>query len=51
MVYIPNHIYVPVAYLAIVSSGYAFSAANPAYTLPGKKKKTHDPSVRLAHES
>lgn len=36
MIYTPNHIYVPVAYLAIVSAGYAFSAANPAYTLPGK---------------
>lgn len=37
MIYTPNHIYVPVAYLAILSAGYAFSAANPAYTLPGKQ--------------
>lgn len=36
MIHTPNHIYVPVAYLAIVSAGYAFSAANPAYTLPGE---------------
>jgi acyl-coenzyme A synthetase/AMP-(fatty) acid ligase len=35
MVYTPNHIFVPVAYLAIVSAGYSFSAGNPAYTLPG----------------
>jgi 4-coumarate--CoA ligase len=38
MIYTPNHIYVPVAYLAIVSAGYAFSAANPAYTLPGENR-------------
>jgi 4-coumarate--CoA ligase len=38
MIYTPNHIYVPVAYLAILSAGYAFSAANPAYTLRGEKR-------------
>lgn len=38
MIYTPNHVFVPVAYLAIVSAGYAFSAANPAYTLPGEKR-------------
>jgi acyl-CoA synthetase (AMP-forming)/AMP-acid ligase II len=36
MIYTPNHIFVPVAYLGIVGAGYIFSGANPAYTLPGK---------------
>ena len=36
MVYTPNHIFVPVAYLGAVGAGYAFSGANPVYTLPGK---------------
>jgi 4-coumarate--CoA ligase len=36
MIYTPNHIFVPVAYLGIVGAGYAFSGANPVYTLPGK---------------
>ncbi|KAH8651826.1 hypothetical protein BGZ60DRAFT_330912, partial [Tricladium varicosporioides] len=34
MIYTPNHIFVPVAYLGIVGAGYAFSGANPIYTLP-----------------
>jgi long-subunit acyl-CoA synthetase (AMP-forming) len=38
MLFTTNHIYVPVAYLGIVGSGYVFTAANPAYTIPGKKK-------------
>ena len=36
MTYTPNHIFVPVAYLGIVGAGYAFSGANPIYTLPGE---------------
>lgn len=36
MIYTPNHIFVPVAYLGIVGAGFAFSGANPIYTLPGK---------------
>lgn len=36
MIYTPNHVFVPVAYLGIVGAGYAFSGANPVYTLPGK---------------
>ena len=36
MIYTPNHIFVPVAYLGIVGAGYAFSGANPLYTLPGE---------------
>ncbi|ETS75249.1 hypothetical protein PFICI_13733 [Pestalotiopsis fici W106-1] len=34
MIYTPNHIFVPVAYLGIVGAGYVFSGANPAYTVP-----------------
>lgn len=36
MIYTPNHIFVPVAYLGVVGAGYAFSGANPIYTLPGE---------------
>jgi 4-coumarate--CoA ligase len=36
MIYTPNHVFVPVAYLGIVGAGCVFSGANPAYTLPGK---------------
>lgn len=32
----PNHIFVPVAMLGIIGGGYAFSGANPAYTVPGE---------------
>lgn len=34
MIYTPNHLFVPVAYLGIIGAGYAFSGANPIYTLP-----------------
>ncbi|EMC92608.1 hypothetical protein BAUCODRAFT_77563, partial [Baudoinia panamericana UAMH 10762] len=34
MIYTPNSIWVPVAYLGIVGSSRAFSAANPIYTVP-----------------
>lgn len=36
MIFTPNHIFVPVAYLGIVGSKRIFSGGNPAYTLPGK---------------
>jgi 4-coumarate--CoA ligase len=36
MIYTPNHIFVPVAYLGIVGAGFIFSGANPAYTVTGK---------------
>ncbi|OBT83337.1 hypothetical protein VE02_08541 [Pseudogymnoascus sp. 03VT05] len=51
MIYTPNHIYVPVAYLAILSAGYAFSAANPAYTLREMihQIKNTEAKVILAH--
>lgn len=36
MIFTPNHIFVPVAYLGIVGAGCVFSGANPSYTVPGK---------------
>lgn len=35
MMFTPNHIYVPSAYLGIVGSRRIFSAANPIYTVSG----------------
>ena len=35
MIFTPNHVYVPVAYLGIVGSKRIFSGANPAYTVSG----------------
>jgi 4-coumarate--CoA ligase len=35
VIFTPNHIFVPVAYLAFVGYGAAFSGLNPAYTLQG----------------
>lgn len=35
MMFTPNHIYVPAAYLGIVGSRRIFSAANPIYTVSG----------------
>jgi len=34
LIYSPNHIFIPVAYLGIVGSCRAFSAVNPIYTVP-----------------
>ena len=36
MIFTPNHIFVPVAYLGIVGSKRVFSGANPAYTISGQ---------------
>jgi 4-coumarate--CoA ligase len=36
MIFTPNHIYVPVAYLAFVGYGAAFSGSNPSYTVQGE---------------
>jgi 4-coumarate--CoA ligase len=38
MIYTPNHIFVPVAYLGIVGAGYAFSGCNPVYTQAGESQ-------------
>ena len=39
MIFTPNHIFVPIAYLGIVGAGLIFSGANPAYTVPGKNSQ------------
>ncbi|KFY17770.1 hypothetical protein V491_04936 [Pseudogymnoascus sp. VKM F-3775] len=51
MLFTPNHIFVPVAYLGIVGGGYTFSAANPAFTLRELAYQIDDvqPSVILVH--
>jgi len=36
MIFTPNHVFVPVAYLGIVGSKRIFSGANPAYTVSGQ---------------
>ena len=36
MIFTPNHIFVPVAYLGIVGSGRVFSGANSIYTVAGE---------------
>lgn len=35
LIYTPNQLLVPVAYLGIVGAGYVFSGCNPAYTVHG----------------
>lgn len=42
LLFTPNHIYVPVAYMAIVGLGAAFSGANPAFTEKGMYVSQHD---------
>ncbi|KIM99958.1 hypothetical protein OIDMADRAFT_42856 [Oidiodendron maius Zn] len=51
MIYTPNHIFVPVAYLGIVGAGYAFCGANPIYTLPEMvhQLKTTGAQIILSH--
>ncbi|KAG9235557.1 hypothetical protein BJ875DRAFT_340976, partial [Amylocarpus encephaloides] len=53
MIYTPNHIFVPVAYLGIVGAGYAFSGANPIYTLPEMvhQIKNTGAQIIMAHPS
>ncbi|KAK1725444.1 4-coumarate-CoA ligase 2 [Colletotrichum acutatum] len=41
MICTPNQIFVPVAYLGIVSVGCVFSGANPAYTVPDWAELVH----------
>ncbi len=36
LIFSPNHIFVPVAYLGVVGSKRVFSGINPIYTVPGK---------------
>ncbi|KFX98047.1 hypothetical protein O988_04568 [Pseudogymnoascus sp. VKM F-3808] len=51
MLFTPNHIFVPVAYLGIVGGGYRYSAGNPAFTLRELVHQIDDvqPSVILVH--
>lgn len=51
MIYTPNHIFIPVAYLGVVSAGYAFSGANPVYTLSEivHQIKNTEAKIILAH--
>ncbi|KAK5135216.1 hypothetical protein LTR08_005465 [Meristemomyces frigidus] len=53
MIYSPNHIFVPAAYLGIIGSGRAFSAANPVYTVPEVTHQLIDTGAALilAHPS
>jgi len=39
VIFTPNHIYVPVAYLGILGAGAAFSGLNPAYTVTGESAR------------
>lgn len=36
LVFTPNHIFVPVAYLGVVGMGALFSGLNPGYTVDGE---------------
>ena len=42
MIFTPNHVFVPVAYLGIVGSGRIFSGANSIYTMSGEIIGTQD---------
>jgi acyl-CoA synthetase (AMP-forming)/AMP-acid ligase II len=52
MIYTPNHIFVPAAYLGIVGSGRIFSGTNPAYTVHGQSASfltTYNPKSQSAN--
>ncbi|KAK1987487.1 4-coumarate-CoA ligase 2 [Colletotrichum cereale] len=51
MICSPNHIFVPMAYLGIVSVGCIFSGANPAYTVPELVHQMNNAAAKvvLAH--
>ena len=53
MIYSPNHLFIPVAYLGIVGSVRAFSAANPIYTVAEvvHQLKNTEAKCILAHPS
>jgi acyl-CoA synthetase (AMP-forming)/AMP-acid ligase II len=36
IVFMPNHIFVPVAYFGVIGYGAVFTGANPAYTVGGQ---------------
>jgi len=47
MIFTPNHIFVPVAYLAIVGSGRVFSGTNPAYTVAEVEYQIRNTATKL----
>ena len=53
LIYSPNHIFIPAAYLGIVGSGRAFSAINPIYTVAEAVHQLKNTEARciLAHPS
>ena len=53
MIFTPNHIFVPVAYLGIVGAGRVFSGANPIYTVAEVEYQIRNTGTRLilAHPS
>lgn len=53
LIYSPNHVFIPCAYLGIVGSGRAFSAVNPIYTVPEvvHQLKNTEAKCILAHPS
>ena len=53
MVFTPNHLYVPLAYLTAAGSGRFFSGANPTYTAPevAYQMKNIEAKIVLIHPS
>ena len=47
MMFTPNHIFVPVAYLGIVGAGRVFSGANPIYTVAEIEYQIQNTATRL----
>ncbi|KAF8850670.1 4-coumarate-CoA ligase [Acephala macrosclerotiorum] len=47
LIYTPNHIFVPAAYLGIVGGGFAFSGANPMYTPNELAHQLKDTQARI----
>ncbi|KAL2065236.1 hypothetical protein VTL71DRAFT_2905 [Oculimacula yallundae] len=47
MIFTPNHIFVPVAYLGISGTGHAFSGANPIYTVPEMVHQIKNTGARI----
>ena len=53
MIYSPNHLFIPAAYLGIVGGGRCFSAANPVYTVSEVVHQLKNTEARciIAHPS
>ena len=48
LVYSPNHVFLPVIYLAIIANGRIFTGANPAYTAGGTLRTYTSPTILCA---